>query len=69
MAVLTLRLHRITRSGEARELAETLQERLECWVQNPWGYVDARENAQAWKLCSQAENLGFECSMPQPPTC
>jgi hypothetical protein len=60
MVVLTLRLHRITRSGEARELAETLQDRPESWVQNPWGYVDARENAQACKLCSQAQNLGFE---------
>ena len=26
----------------------------------PWGYVDARESAQACKLCSQAQNLGFE---------
>ena len=60
MAVLTLRLHRITRSGEARELAEMLQDRPESWVQNPWGYVDARDNAQACALCLQAENLGFE---------
>ena len=60
MSVLALRLHRVTRPGDARELAETLQDRPEGWARNLWGYVDVRDAAQACALCLQAENLGFE---------
>ena len=63
MVVLTLRLHRITRSGEARELAEMLQDRPESWVQNPWGYVDARGRAGLQALFTGAEPRvrGVQC--------
>ena len=60
MSVLALRLHRVTRSGEARELAETVQDRPEDWARNLWGYVDVRDAARACAYCLQAENLGFE---------
>lgn len=60
MQVIALRFHWIARPGEGPQRAKLADSASEFQIRRQWGYVDARDAAEACRLAVLAEGLGFE---------
>lgn len=60
MSVAAMRFHWVAMPGEAAKMVERIRDNIEEHKYNLWGYVDARDVAQACRLALEVERLGFE---------
>jgi nucleoside-diphosphate-sugar epimerase len=60
MSVIALRFHWIARPGEGAARAAGSESDTEFQVRRKWGYVDARDAAEACRLAVLANGIGFE---------
>ncbi|MCW5851430.1 MAG: NAD(P)-dependent oxidoreductase [Anaerolineae bacterium] len=60
MTVAAMRFHWVSAPGEAAKMVERIRDDVQQHMTNLWGYVDARDVAQACRLALEVEGLGFE---------